>query len=195
MITTSLFGHSFRSLAKGLAACALIFGLTACASNSGEQRSYVAKGASFSQMTVAIVPFENLTNYPNAGRIAAELMATELYKRAPFALQEETETRRALAQLQIDPDNLTSVAAAKQAAGLLEVDGLLIGSVSEFGYQQGLREEPVVGLNARLIDGKTGEVLWASSHSALGGGYLQRGSLNATAQEVISAMADTLSSR
>ena len=57
MITTRLFGHSFRSLAKGLAACALIFGLTACASNSGEQRSYVAKGASFSQMMVAIVPF------------------------------------------------------------------------------------------------------------------------------------------
>ena len=195
MSTSRLFGQGIQSLAKGLAAFALILSLSACASNSGEQGNYIVKGANFTEMTVAIVPFENLTNYPNAGRIAAGLMATELYKRAPFPLQEETETRRALAQLQIDPDNLTSVAAAKQAAGLLEVDGLLIGSVSEFGYQQGLREEPVVGLNARLIDGRTGEVLWASSHSALGGGYLQRGSLNATAQEVISAMVDTLTSR
>jgi TolB-like protein len=191
MIMSRLIRRTFQ----GFAAFVLVFGLAACASNTGEQRDFVAKGAAFSEMTVAIVPFENLTNYPNAGRIAAELMATELYERAPFALQEETETRRALAQLQIDPDNLTSVAAAKQAAGLLEVDGLLIGSVSEFGYQQGLREEPVVGLNARLIDGKTGDVLWASSHSALGGGYLQRGSLNATAQEVISAMTNSLSQR
>jgi TolB-like protein len=185
----------FKRVLQGMAALVLTLGLAACASNTSEQRDFVAKDAVFSQMTVAIIPFENLTNYPNAGRIVAELLATELYDRGPFTLQEATETRRALAQLQIDADNLTSVAAAKQAAGLLEVDGLLIGSVSEFGYQQGLREEPVVGLNARLIDGKTGDVLWASSHSALGGGYLQRGSLNATAQEVISAMTATLSQR
>jgi TolB-like protein len=191
MSMSLLVGRTLRRLTVLL----LVVGLAACASNEAERRDFVASGLDLASMNVAIVPFENLTNYPNAGRIAAELMATELYERSLFTLQEETTTRRALAELQIDPDNLTSIAAAKQAAEMLEVDGILIGSVSEFGYQQGLREEPVVGLNARLIDGRTGAVLWASSHSALGGGYLQRGSLNATAQEVVSAMADGLSSR
>lgn len=170
----------------------VVFGLlamlAACAGTEREARDYVAPEGGIAGLRVAVLPFENLTNYPNAGRIAADLMATELYEQKLFALQEATETRRALAQLQIDPADLVSVAAAQQAAVMLGVDALVIGSVSEFGYQHGLREEPAVGLNARLIDAETGRVLWASSHSALGGGYLRRGSLNATAQTVVTSM-------
>lgn len=181
--------------ARSLAALALGLMLVSCASGDRQSRDYIEPSADFANMKVAVLPFENLTNYPNAGRIAAGLMTTELYDRGVFELQEESETRRTLAQMKIDPDNLTSVAAAQQAAGLLEVDAVVVGSVSEFGYQQGLREEPVVGLNARLVEAATGTVLWASSHSALGGGYLERGSLNATAQRVVSAMVAPLADR
>ncbi|WP_420565822.1 hypothetical protein [Thalassobaculum sp.] len=181
--------------ARSLAALALTLVLAACASGDRQARDYIDPAADFGAMKVAMLPFENLTNYPNAGRIAAELLATELYQRRIFQLQEETETRRALAQLKIDPENLTSVAAAQQAAGLLEVDAIIVGSVSEFGYQQGLREEPVVGLNARLIEAGSGNVLWASSHSVMGGGYLDRGSLNATAQRVVTSMVAPLVER
>lgn len=181
--------------ARSLAVLALTLVLAACASGDRQARDYIDPAADFGAMKVAVLPFENLTNYPNAGRIAAELLATELYQRRIFQLQEETETRRALAQLKIDPENLTSVAAAQQAAGLLEVDAIIVGSVSEFGYQQGLREEPVVGLNARLIEAGSGTVLWASSHSVMGGGYLDRGSLNATAQRVVTSMVAPLVER
>lgn len=181
--------------ARSLAVLALTLVLAACASGDRQARDYIDPAADFGAMKVAVLPFENLTNYPNAGRIAAELLATELYQRRIFQLQEETETRRALAQLKIDPENLTSVAAAQQAAGLLEVDAIIVGSVSEFGYQQGLREEPVVGLNARLIEAGSGNVLWASSHSVMGGGYLDRGSLNATAQRVVTSMVAPLVER
>ncbi|MDF1791059.1 MAG: CsgG/HfaB family protein [Thalassobaculaceae bacterium] len=181
--------------ARMVATLALGLILVGCASGDRQARDYLDPTADFTKMKVAVLPFENLTNYPNAGRIAAELMATELYERGIFQLQESTETRQTLAQMKIDPENLTSVAAAQQAAGLLEVDAIVVGTVSEFGYQQGLREEPVVGLNARLVEAATGNVLWASSHSALGGGYLERGSLNATAQRVISAMVAPLTQR
>lgn len=176
-------------LLRGAAALLLAATLAACAGNVREGRDYVDPAiGDAAKATVAVLPFENLTNHPNAGLIASQLMATELYQRGLFALQEETRTRKLLAELNIDPAKLTDVAAAQQAAGLLEVDALIVGSVSEFGYQHGLREEPVVGLNARLIDGGSGRVLWASSHSAAGGGYLDRSSLNATAQGVVSAM-------
>jgi len=187
--------NPLAAIARTLAALALGLVLVGCAAGDRQARDYIDPSADLADLTVAVLPFENLTNYPNAGRIAADLLATELYERGVFTLQEETETRRALAQLKIDPDNLTSVAAAQQAAGLLDVDAVLVGSVSEFGYQQGLREEPVVGLNARLGAAGTGSVLWASSHSALGGGYLERGSLNATAQRVVSAMVAPLLDR
>lgn len=173
-----------------------VVGVTACAGNVREGRDFVNPGVSaMTAAKVAVLPFENLTNHPNAGLIAAQLMATELYGRGLFQLQEETRTRKLLAELKIDPARLTDVAAAQQAAGLLEVDALIIGSVSEFGYQHGLREEPVVGLNVRLIDAGSGAVLWASSHSATGGGYLDRSSLNATAQTVVSTMVDPLAAQ
>lgn len=170
----------------------LAIGLAGCANLGGQPREEAAPTQSIAGTKIAVLPFENLTNYPNAGRIAADLFGTELYNRDLFKLQEETETRRALAELNINPDDLASVAGAQQAAELLEVDAVLIGSVSEFGYQQGLREEPVVGVNARLVRRKDGAVLWAASHSELGGGYLQRGSLNATAQVVIRRMVESL---
>lgn len=184
----NLLRRAITSIRVG--ACILaVFSVAACTGNVREGRDFVDPAISNVQTgVVAVIPFENLTNHPNAGLIAAQLMSTELYDRGVFVLQEETRTRKLLAELKIDPARLTDIAAAQQAAGLLEVDALLIGSVSEFGYQHGLREEPVVGLNARLIAGTTGQVLWASSHSATGGGYLSRSSLNATAQSVVSAM-------
>lgn len=183
------FPRPMRHLLRLTAALVVTAALAACAGNVREARDFVDPGlVRTAGAKVAVLPFENLTNYPNAGLIASQLMTTELYDRHLFDLQEETRTRKMLAEPKIDPAHLTDVAAAQQAAGLLEVDALLIGSVSEFGYQHGLREEPVVGLNARLVDGKTGKVLWASSHSAAGGGYLDRSSLNATAQSVVSAM-------
>lgn len=170
----------------------VMLAVTACSSNEREAVDFVQPGTVTSGMTVAVLPFENLTNYPNAGLIATSLLRTELYHQGVFILQEESETRRELTRLKVDPEDLKSTADAQDIAKKLDVAGVIIGSVSEFGYQQGLREEPVVGLNARLIDTSTGAVLWASSHSAMGGGVLKRGSLNATAQEVISAMVATL---
>ncbi|MEQ8395813.1 GNA1162 family protein [Thalassobaculum sp.] len=186
-------GHRGKPVFRAAAVVLLTALLTACAGSAREGRDFVdpAVGAAASAR-VAVVPFENLTNHPNAGLIIAQIISTEFYERGLFQLQEETKTRKLLAELKIDPSHLTDVAAAQQAASLLEVDALVIGSVSEFGYQHGLREEPVVGLNARLVDGKTGKVLWASSHSAAGGGYLDRSSLNATAQSVVSAMVSPL---
>lgn len=184
----NLLRRAIMSIRAG--ACVLaVFSVAACAGSVREGRDFVDPAISTTLAgTVAVIPFENLTNHPNAGLIAAQLMSTELYDRGVFELQEESKTRKLLAELKIDPARLTDIAAAQQAAGLLEVDALVIGSVSEFGYQHGLREEPVVGLNARLISGKTGRVLWVSSHSAAGSGYLSRSSLNATAQRVVSAM-------
>lgn len=186
-------GHRWNTVLRAAAAVLLTAAVASCAGSTREGRDYVDPALGGASATkVAVIPFENLTNHPNAGLIVAQLVSTELYDRGLFQLQEETKTRKLLADLKIDPARLTDVAAAQQAAGLLEVDALIIGSVSEFGYQHGLREEPVVGLNARLVDGVSGKVLWASSHSASGGGYLDRSSLNATAQSVVSAMVSPL---
>ncbi|MCB1740670.1 MAG: hypothetical protein KDK91_09890 [Gammaproteobacteria bacterium] len=143
-------------------------------------------------MRVAVLPFENLTVYPNAGRIAAELLMTELYKQRVFELLETSDLRQRLEARQIKLEDLPGQVVAAELAAALDVDAVLFGSVSEYGYQHGLREEPTVGLNLRLVLAETGRVEWAASHSEVGRGYLRRDSVNEAAQRVVQRMVQTL---
>lgn len=142
-------------------------------------------------MTVAILPFENLSTDPNAGTILAQMTASELYARNLFKLMEETEARRRASEARIDLSQLGETTAAGAAAKALGVDAVLIGSVSEYRYQHGLKEEPTVSVTARLVRAD-GTVMWATTRSSIGGGFLQRGSLSETAQGVAALMVQYL---
>jgi hypothetical protein len=154
---------------------------------------YVDSGAAARQR-VAVVPLENLTNFPQAGIIVGELIASELYRRQLFDLTEGTALRKALGALDIELADLAESFGAAELAGRLGVDAVLVGSVSEYGYQHGLHEEPVVGVNLRLV-GVDGQVLWAASHSTTGRGYIARDSVNAAAQRLVGEMVGVLQNR
>lgn len=166
--------------------------LSACA-DTRYAVDYVDSGASARQR-VAVVPLENLTNFPQAGIIVGELVASELYRRQLFELTEGTALRKALGALDIELADLAEAFGAAELAARLGVDAVLVGSVSEYGYQHGLHEEPVVGINLRLV-GADGKVRWAASHSTTGRGYIARDSVNAAAQRLVDEMVSVLQSR
>lgn len=170
--------------------------LTAACSAQSERVDFVhASSALHSNMRVAVLPFENLTDHPNAGIIAAQLFSSELYRRRLFRQTEESDVRRRLVQRDIDVERLQDSTFAQAAAQGLGVDAVLVGSVSDYGYQRGLREDPSVGLNIRLVASRNGEVLWAASYSSTGGGAFARESANQLAQELIARMVDALARR
>lgn len=171
----------------------LLLGLLAggCA-NPRQAVDFATAEAARGDLKVAVLPLENLTNHPSAGVIVAELLAAEIYHRRVFSLQENAAVRRTLLERDMEPAEASRLASPVELASQLQVDAVLVGSVSEFGYQHGLHEEPVVGINLRLVDGREGRVLWAASHSASGTGVLVRDSLNAAAQRVVRTMIDNL---
>jgi len=179
---------------RGVLAAGLLVVLAGCADTRYAAHHARDAGALDATQDVAVVPLENLTNYPKAGLIAAELVSTELYRRGLFRLTEGTALRQALNALEIDVADLAVTYAAAELGRRLEVDAVLVGSVSEYGYQHGLHEEPVVGLNLRLVDAASGDILWAASHSTTGRGYLARDSVNAAAQRLVEEMVATLGS-
>lgn len=159
--------------------------LNGCAGGSSLARDYVnSNAAPKADLKVVVMPFENYTNHPGAGEIAAQLLTTELYQRGLFRLTEESTRRRALADLH-QPD----IAVVAQR---LNVDAVLVGSVSEYGYRRGVHDRPTVGLNARLVRAGDGEVLWAASHSEVGKGFMGKDSLNEAAQRVVARMVENL---
>ena len=138
---------------------------------------------------IAILPFENLSNNPTAGLTISQLLATELFARNLFDIMEESEMRRLLIKNKVDMDRLADVSIARKLARKLGVDAVLTGSISEFSYQHGLREEPAVGFNLRLIRTQDGAVLWRASQSNMGSGFLSRESIITTAQKAVRQVA------
>jgi TolB-like protein len=133
---------------------------------------------------VAVLPLVNLTSYPNAGRIVGDLLTTELYAQTEFQLMERTEMLEKLKGKTDDLDEVLDRSVALKVGKELGVDTLIYGSVTEYRYKRGLDEDPVVGVNIRMLDVNKGEVLWAGSESRTGGCFwLCEDSVNRLAQQ------------
>ncbi|MBF8272701.1 MAG: hypothetical protein HW380_1806 [Magnetococcales bacterium] len=158
--------------------------LVGCA--MGVNRTYIHQDLKDKDpIIVAVLPFENLSNSPTAGISVAQLFNTELLASGHFCLLEESSMRRQLIGLKVDVDRLADVSIARDVGRGLFVDAVLTGSVSEFSYQHGLREEPAVGFNIQLVRINDGVVLWRASQSLMGSGFLSRESIYYTAQKAV----------
>ncbi|MEO5332390.1 MAG: hypothetical protein H7839_10235 [Magnetococcus sp. YQC-5] len=157
-------------------------------------RDFVSSGLSGSEIQkIAVLPFLNWTDHPNADEITARLTVTELYHHNLFKtidlISKGEEARTVVSGPKGPQPNRADL---QEIGKRLGVDAVLTGAVSEFAYQHGLREEPAVGLSLRLVRVTDGEVLWTSSHSEIGAGWFRRDSLNLTAQRVIARMLSEL---
>ncbi len=165
------------------------------------RRDFTAsRGAIASLRSVAVLPLENLTRFPDAGEIVAELFTNELYRVDHFRVMDRNQVKRLMREKRITPPQVVDRRAAQAIGRELEVDAVLIGSVSEYWYRLERRtrrpggEEPAVGINARLVDVETGEVIWASSHSRSSYDVFSadRDHLNRVAQITVANMVDSL---
>ena len=165
------------------------------------QRDYLASREAMATLeTVAVLPFENLTRFPDAGEIVAELFTTELYRTDKFRVMDRNQVKRLMREKMIIPPVVVDRLAAQKIGKALEVDAVLIGSVSEYWYRLARRsrrpdgEEPAVGINARLVEVDSGEVIWASSHSrsSYDAFAADRDHINRIAQITVANMVDGL---
>ncbi|MBF0161484.1 MAG: hypothetical protein HQL88_04270 [Magnetococcales bacterium] len=157
-------------------------------------RDFVSPALSGSAIQkIAVLPFLNWTDHPNADEITARLTVTELHHHTLFKsidlVSQVEESKMAAAGSKGQQPNRADL---QEMGKRLGVDAVLTGAVSEFAYQHGLREEPAVGLSLRLVRVTDGELLWTSSHSEIGAGWFRRDSLNLTAQRVIARMVGEL---
>ena len=137
----------------------------------------------------AILPLVNLTTYPHAGRIVGDLLTTEMYASTSFRIMESTVMLERLKGKEEDLDRILDRAVAQRIGKTLGVDTVVFGSVSEYRYKRGLDEDPVVGINLRMLDVPSGDILWVGSRSETGGCFwFCEDSLNRLAQKVCHTM-------
>ena len=180
-------------LGKALAAVMLGLFVTAC-STGDRQIMTATTPVSFAQGTsIAVMPFENLTSSEEAGQVASYLAVSALRADTHLNVQAESNVAQTYDSLNTQGAATAAVTSrstvsARQLGEILGVKYVLTGSVSEYGYQYGLREEPSVSMNMRLIDISDGATVWSASSGIVGQGTFARDSVSIIAQRLVNQM-------
>ncbi|MFW5487774.1 MAG: CsgG/HfaB family protein [Desulfovibrio sp.] len=162
--------------------------LTAC-TNSHRVNYVQSREISAHKRFVAVLPLVNLTSHPFAGRIVGDILSSELYAATSFTFMERTAMAEKIKGKDDDLEFVMDKAVAQRLGRELGVDTVVYGSVTEYRYKLGIDQDPVVGINLRLLDVGSGKVLWASSMSKTGGcWFICEDSLNRLAQDVCESM-------
>jgi curli biogenesis system outer membrane secretion channel CsgG len=129
---------------------------------------------------VAVIPFENLTNEKYAGEKVSQVFLSEMLIAKDFDIVEPGEVTKALQSVQatgnssglFGPEGASNLDLVKlqKITSQLNCQALVIGSVTSYEMVRvGQEQYPQISLNVRLVDGKTGTIIWMSSFTKRGG--------------------------
>ncbi|VAX20350.1 hypothetical protein MNBD_NITROSPINAE01-1912, partial [hydrothermal vent metagenome] len=115
---------------------------------------------------VAVMPFRAPMEL--AGASVADTFSTELLKTYRYELVERSQMEQVLGEQALGLKGVTENALAIRVGKLLNVSGVIVGTVPEYGMRAvGGNELPAIGINIRMIDVETGSIIWTVSDSAI----------------------------
>ncbi len=133
---------------------------------------------------VAVMPFRAPVEL--VGASVADMVATEILKTYKYELIERSQMEQVLREQSLGLKGVTDSALAMKVGRILGVEGVIIGTVPEYGMRAvGSLELPAVGINIRMIDTETGSVVWTITDSAISQKVI---SLSAFARRLIKSM-------
>lgn len=144
---------------------------------------------------IVVLPFQNNTENKYAHERFRDVVTTEILTRGLFEIVEKGESQRFLQEELVRRDFQTLDNETAQRLGRdLGVEAYLAGSVQDFSEQQnGGYSYPVVAATLRLVDVKTGQIVWQVNDSESGYRTLDR--LVGFASEDINQISYTLAKR
>jgi len=120
---------------------------------------YVAPSGGADISKIAIMPFKGPTEL--IGQSVSDMFVTEILRSQYYELVERSQMANVLSESELSLSGLSANKAA-EVGGMMGADGVMIGTVSEYETVAARgRAIPVVGISARLIDCKTGKIVWS----------------------------------
>ena len=108
---------------------------------------------------VAVMPFKGPTDL--IGSSVSDMFVTEMLRAGRYELVERSQMSKVLSESELSLAGL-SLSKATEVGSMLGADGVIIGTVDEYStvaYRGAAF--PVVGITVRLIDCKSGKVMWS----------------------------------
>lgn len=165
--------HSMSGWRKCTGLVAVVAGCLSIASASAQDAKYFARTKTDANVyvapvassisKVAVLPFKAPTDL--IGSSVSDIFVTEMLRARRYTLVERGQIDRVLGETEFALSGL-SESAAIEAGRMLGADGVILGTVDEYGTvaHRG-RAYPVVGASIRLIDCDTGRVMWSVGHA------------------------------
>ncbi len=186
----------FKKVKNAVILGAMIALLSACAAleSSMESLGLLDESAPKPVMTVAVLPFENLTPQRTAGLVISKLFYTELFGEETVNLVEENSVRSWLKNNDINVDRLSDSISAQELGSKIKADRLVLGSVSRYGNGDDLFSDPAVAISVQLVDVHSGKVLWAQSRTDVVSNFFWSSERNVEglAQEIVEDLVEDL---
>ena len=115
---------------------------------------------------IAVMPFRAPVEL--VGASIADMFATDLLRTYKYQLVERSQMKKVLGEQALGLKGVTDSATAIKVGRLLGVQGVIVGTVPEYGYRaMGPNKLPSIGLNIRMIDVADGTIVWSISNSGL----------------------------
>lgn len=181
---------------------ALVVGLllSLCGCGGAPVKGYLRPGITVSHIrSLAILPFDNISGHPDAGKKGVNMLLTELTRTGLFEIATTGEVEKSLRRLRIRTTAEVDLSKLVELGVHLRVQVVIAGSVDEYEIRQDKgRSVPVVAISARILEVQTGDILWAISHTRDGNdwetvfGFGRIISLGKLTQIVISEMVESL---
>ena len=199
-----VLGSSFSSYRPGAVQKAIVLtigislGLWGCAARA--PRGYLKPGVTAPHIkSIAVLPFDNISGHPDAGKKVLNLLLTELARTELFDIAEVGEVEKVLRSLRVRTAAELDLSKLQELGDRLDVEGVIVGSVDEYDLRQGTgRSVPVVAISARMLEAQPGDILWVISHMHDGDdwatvfGFGRIISLSELAQVVVSEVVEFL---
>ena len=113
---------------------------------------------------VAVLPFENVSETLDAGRRITSIFLTKLFNASRVNVIEEGEVERFLRANRIRKTGEIDRQTATKLCESLNIQAIVIGSVGEYTFVNGVNGKvPVVSVSVRIVD-KTGDIILAVTH-------------------------------
>ena len=171
-----------RSLAGFAASLLCLLSLAGCSIIKSEDDRQFSSAASW-----VLLPLDNYSQTPQASERAESILTTLLRSRGI--------TQLSLAPNDVAPDALPfqdNPRRYRQALAWAQSRGAefgVTGTIEEWRYKSGLDGEPAAGISLRVIDIRSGDILWSASAARSG---WSRESLSGNAQKVMRKLVDQL---
>lgn len=153
---------------------ALVFFCCACA--SGGPNVYVRPGSPFpGYKKFAVFPFFNHTLVEEAGDVVTGAIIAELVRTGRFQMEFPGNVKSFLVEERIIVRTGVDLETIRAMGKILGVDAIVLGQIDEYVRSEGGSSDivPVVSMGARIIDARSGKILFMAQHRRTGDDFVK----------------------